>query len=93
MENRLKIEDLTTRLFDNPRRIFGLPKQAETYIEIDPDVRYEIHASDQHTRCGWTPFEGWKVRGRLKRVVLRGKKVYEGRRVLAQAGSGKNIRS
>ena len=91
-EHRLTLEDLTTRLHDNPRRIFGLPKQAETYIEIDSDARYKIHASEQHTRCGWTPFEDWPVRGRLQRVVLRGETVYEDGQVLAQPGSGKNIR-
>ena len=29
-----------------------------------------------HTRCGWTPFEGWQVRGRVQRVVLRGQEAF-----------------
>ena len=36
--------------------------------------------------------KGTKVSGRVKRVVLRGKDVFRDGQVLAQPGSGKNIR-
>ena len=39
---------------------------------------WEIHAAEMFTRCGWTPFEGWQVRGRVRRVVLRGTEAYAG---------------
>jgi len=51
-----------------------------------------------HTRCAWTPFEGWKVRGRVRRVELRGREAYRlddkaGRgEILATPGSGRNLR-
>lgn len=92
-EGRLTLTDVVTRLHDNPQRIFALPKQPTNYIEVDLDSSYEIHAKDQYTRCGWTPFEGWKVKGRVVRVVLRGKTAYEDGRVLAPPGCGKNIRN
>jgi carbamoyl-phosphate synthase / aspartate carbamoyltransferase / dihydroorotase len=91
-EGRLSIDDLVLRLYTNPRRIFSLPEQAETYIEVNPQESWEIRAHDTYTRCGWTPFEGWKVRGRLRRVVLRGKEVYRDGQVLAPPGYGKNLR-
>ena len=92
-DGRLSIDDVGQRLHDNPRRIFGLPAQPETYTELDPGAQYEIRASDQYTRCGWTPFESWKVMGRVVRVVLRGQVVYEDGRVLAAPGSGRNRRN
>ena len=46
---------------DNPRRIFGLPEQPETWVEVDESATYELHAADMHSRCGWTPFEGWPL--------------------------------
>ena len=92
-EDRLTIEDLVARMVTNPRRIFQLPEQPETYIEIDPDETWQIRASQTYTRCGWTPFEGWQVRGRLARVVLRGATVYENGSVLAIPGSGSNLRA
>lgn len=91
-EGRLTIDDLILRMYTNPKRIFHLPDQPETWIEVDPDAIWEIHASHTHTRCGWTPFEGWKVRGRLTQVTLRGTQAYRDGQVLAEPGCGKNVR-
>jgi carbamoyl-phosphate synthase/aspartate carbamoyltransferase/dihydroorotase len=59
---------------------------------VDEDARYEIRASEQFTRCGWTPFEGWKVTGKVRKVVLRGKPAFEDEKLLVEPGYGKNIR-
>jgi dihydroorotase-like cyclic amidohydrolase len=91
-EGRLSLEDLVTRMVTNPRRIFHLPEQSETWIEIDPQAVWEINAAQTYTRCGWTPFEGRQVHGRLRRVVLRGQEAYRDGKVLAPPGFGKNLR-
>ena len=91
-DRRLTMDDIVQRSVINPRRIFNIPEQPETYVEVDEDSKYEIKAQDQFTRCGWTPFEGWQVKGRVRRVVLRGKTAFEDGRVLANPGDGKNIR-
>jgi len=89
---RLTLDDLVVRMHTNPRRIFSLPEQQETWVEIDEKAEYEIRAADQFTRCGWTPFEGWKVKGRVRKVVLRGKTAFEDGKVLAEKGYGMNVR-
>jgi carbamoyl-phosphate synthase/aspartate carbamoyltransferase/dihydroorotase len=76
----------------NPRRIYHLPRQAVTWIEIDPQARWEIHASHLHSRSGWTPFEGMQVRGLVHRVVLRGREVFKDDQVLALPGYGRDVR-
>ena len=91
-EGRLTIKDLLLRFYTNPRRIFHLPEQPDTWIEVDPDEEYTINAANQFSKCGWTPFEGCRVRGRLKKVVLRGKTAYEDGRILVNPGYGRNIR-
>ena len=91
-EKRLSIEDIILRMVTNPRKIFNLPRQEDTWIEIDPDSSWEIRAADLYTRCGWTPFEGWKVNGRLTRVVLRGNTAFEGGNIVARSGVGRNAR-
>jgi dihydroorotase-like cyclic amidohydrolase len=91
-EGRLSLEDLVSRMVTNPRRIFHLPQQPETWIEIDPQAAWEIHAAQTHTRCGWTPFEGCQVRGRVRQVVLRGQEAYRDGQVLAPPGTGENLR-
>jgi carbamoyl-phosphate synthase/aspartate carbamoyltransferase/dihydroorotase len=92
-DGRLDLEDVVRRLHDNPKRIFGIPDQPDTYVEVDLDSGYEIKAADQWTRCGWTPFEGWKARGKVIQVVLRGETSFKSGEVLATPGSGKNIRN
>ena len=91
-ESRLTIPDLIEKTYTNPRKIFHLPKQLETWIEVDEDTEYEIKAEHQFTRCGWTPFEGWKVRGKVKKVFLRGREAYRDGKILVEPGYGKNLR-
>jgi carbamoyl-phosphate synthase/aspartate carbamoyltransferase/dihydroorotase len=90
---RLDIDDILTRCYTNPRRIFNLPEQTDTSIEIDPDEEWMIQADQTFTRCAWTPFEGLPVRGRVKRVILRGSLVYDQGIIHAAPGSGLNVRS
>ena len=92
-EGRLTLEQLIGKMHTNPRRIFSLPEQPATWIEVDEQDAYEIRAADQYTRCGWTPFEGWKVKGRLRRVVLRGQEAFRDGKVLAGPGFGMDVRA
>ncbi len=92
-QGRLTIDDIVARMHANPRRIFNLPEQPETWVEVDLQDEYTIRAAQTHTKCAWTPFEGWKARGRVHRVVLRGQVVFKDGQVLAPPGYGKNIRA
>jgi carbamoyl-phosphate synthase/aspartate carbamoyltransferase/dihydroorotase len=91
-QGRLTYDDLVARMVTNPRRIFNLPVQADTWIEIDPETSWEIRAEALKSRCAWTPFQGWRVRGRLRRVLLHGRTAVEDGKILAEPGSGKNVR-
>lgn len=91
-EGRLSLDDVIQRCSTNPRRIFHLPEQPETWVEVDPDARYEIHAAGSFTRCAWTPFEGMPVTGCVRRVVLRGQDAFRDGKVMAERGSGRNVR-
>jgi len=92
-DGRLTMDDIVQKLYANPRRIFNLPEQKETYVEVDENAAYEIHAANLHSRCGWTPFEGWRVRGKVRKVVLRGKIAFVDGKILAKPGDGKNVRA
>ena len=89
---RLTLDDLIQKSVVNPRKIFNLPEQPETWIEVDEKAEYEIQAEHQFTRCGWTPFEGWKVKGKVRKVVLRGETAFEDGKILVEQGYGKNVR-
>ena len=87
-DGRLTVERLTALMHDNPRRIFGLPDQPDTRVEVDM-TPWTIPATGWQTKCGWTPFAGLTAGGRVRRVVLRGQAVYADGEVLAAPGWGR----
>lgn len=91
-DGRLTMDDIIAKMHTNPKKIFNLTEQPETWVEVDENEIYEIKASEQFTRCNWTPFEGWKVKGKVKKVVLRGQTAFEDGKVLVKAGYGRNVR-
>lgn len=57
-----RVRDLTAR---NPAAIFDLPSKGTVeegnhadLVLVDPGTTREIRASNLHTKCEWTPFEG-----------------------------------
>ena len=86
---RLTFDDLIQKMVINPRKIFSLREQPETWVEVDENASFEIHAADLHSRCGWTPFEGWKVKGKVRRVVLRGREAFKDGQILVEPGYGR----
>lgn len=85
-DGRLTIDKLIELTSANPRKIFGIPDQSETFVEVDPTIRYTLNAERLYTKCGWTPFVGVKVTGKVKKVVLRGQIVYDGQNVFGPYG-------
>lgn len=63
-------------MYHNPKRIFNLPDQENTYIEVDLEEHWTIPDKTQFCKSRWTPFAGRNVTGCVKRVVLRGEVVY-----------------
>lgn len=88
---RLTLERLIELMATAPRRLYGLAEQLETWVEVAANEAYQIRNEAMHSKCGWTPFDGMEVVGRVVRVYLRGEKVFEDGQVLAARGSGQLI--
>lgn len=71
-QGRLTYERIIELLYTNPRRIFNLPAQADTYVEIDEKAKYIFPGNPLQTKCGWSPFTGFEITGRIRRVVFKG---------------------
>jgi len=87
-QNHLTLERLVELMHHNPRRIFDLPEQEDTRVEVDLTPT-TIRNDQSLTKVGWTPFDGMEVAGQVSRVVLRGEVVFEDGRVLASAVAGR----
>ena len=88
---KLTLNKLIKLCFENPKRIFNIKSNKNTFLEIDEKEEYIIDDKNLKTKCGWSPFNGWKVIGRIKKVYIRGKKVFEDGKLLVKPGSGKII--
>jgi dihydroorotase-like cyclic amidohydrolase len=86
---RLSLQRLEALMAHNPRRIFGLPEQPDTYVEVELGAPQTIGDEMMHSKCGWTPFADMRVPGRVRRVVLRGEVAFEDGEVCAAPGSGR----
>ena len=90
-QKRLMIKDVIRLCHANPAKIFKIKTDPKTKIEIDLNSEFLILNSELHTKCGWSPFNGWEVKGKVKKVFLRGKKAFEDGKILVKPGSGKVI--
>lgn len=69
-------QDLVAKLHTNPKKIFSLPDQPDTYIEVDLEHHWTIPDHMTYSKSKWTPFAGMKVIGKVMRTVLRGEVAY-----------------
>ncbi|KAJ8725618.1 hypothetical protein PYW08_003801 [Mythimna loreyi] len=60
-EGRLTLEDLINKFHRNPRKIFNLPEQPNTYVEVDMDYEWTIPQAMEFSKSKWTPFAGMQV--------------------------------
>lgn len=85
-EGKMTLAKVIALTSTNPSRIFSIPQQPDTAVTVDLEEKYKIDAKKLYTKCGWTPFEGMTVVGRIKKVFLRGQLVWDGGQVLGPLG-------
>lgn len=84
---RLTLEDVVSRLSTNPRSICGLPKQADTYIELEVDRPAYLSAGGH-----WSPLTDKPgLTGAIDRVVIRGQVVHLESGIQQRQASGRDV--
>src|SRR3990170_5929550 len=72
----LTFERLIALMSTNPRKIFYLPFQPNTFVEVDLSKKYKISNKGLFTKCEWTPFVGMQAGGKVVKVDIRGRTVF-----------------
>jgi allantoinase len=80
----------------NPARRYGLdstkgllaPGFDADIVAFDPSVTWEVETSDLHSNAGWSPYEGFRVPGKIALTVSRGRVVHDGE-LRSSAGDGR----
>ncbi|HEY3345168.1 MAG TPA: amidohydrolase family protein [Anaerolineaceae bacterium] len=95
----VSLAQLSSLAAEMPAKIYGLyPRKGAIQIGSDADFTvvdlsesYTLKAAEMNTSCGWIPYEGKTITGRVIYTILRGRVAAERGRVLGQPGDGKFI--
>ncbi len=92
-----KFVDVTST---NAAKIFGMFPQKGTLapgsdadiIIFDPNEEHVLSAKTHHMNVDYSAYEGWKVKGKTKTVIMRGKVAVDNNQLQIKAGYGKFIK-
>ncbi|KAG0278845.1 hypothetical protein BGZ95_002994 [Linnemannia exigua] len=68
-KGRLTMDDVVAKMYTNPRKIFSLPEQKDSYVEVETDRACVLSKTTG-------PFAGKTLSGTVHRVVLHGATAY-----------------
>jgi allantoinase len=97
---RISILELVALLAERPARNFGLaprkgwlaPGADADLTVLDPEAAWTVRATHLHSAAGWSPFEGFEIRGRVTHTFVRGRVAFEDGTIRARPGDGQFIR-
>lgn len=97
----MSLSKIVQMLSYNPAQLFGLYPRKGTItpggdadiVIFDPSLSKTITSSSQHSKAGYTPYEGRTIQGYPTTVFVRGKITYDNGTLLGVPGSGRFIPS
>jgi allantoinase len=98
-KNRITLRRAVQVLSENPAKRFGLyPKKGHIALGADADLTIvdlsaekKVKASDLHYKVGWTPYEGWILKGWPTATIVRGQVAMKDGQTIAREGLAKFV--
>ena len=98
-EGRIKLSAIQKLMCENPAKIMkiaGRGKLKEGYyadvIVVDTEKEWIAGVDDTlESKCGWTPYENWKLKGKNIMTVVNGEIVYENGKINENIKKGKSV--
>lgn len=95
-KGRITLSRLVQVLSTNPAKKLGLYPRKGSFavgadadlVVIDPNVNWEIKATELHSNARFTGYEGWQVKGKPVMSMLRGNMLLRDGRLQGQPGCG-----
>ncbi len=92
LRGRLGLNRLVALLAEEPARLFGIsgkgrvaPGMRADFTVVDPGREWAVDEALLQSRCGWSPFHGQRLRGKVSHTIVRGQVVYENGRFATEA--------
>lgn len=79
----ISLWDIIEKTSLNPAKIFGIKNKGfevgkdADLIVVNLKEEWKVEPEEFYTKAKWSPFEGWKLKGKVKMTLLRGKVVME----------------
>ena len=97
---KLGLERLFQCVSSNPAKIMGLyPKKGCIKVGSDADLviielkkEYTIKGENSKAKTHWTPYEGWKIQGRVEATYVRGIETYVDGEIVGTPGQGRFLK-
>lgn len=99
-KGRISINRFVELVATNPAKLYGLyPRKGiiavgsdADIVLIDPEKEISLNYKDVHHNAGYSPYEGWKVKGCPITTICRGTLVIENRRLVGPVGYGEFLK-
>lgn len=88
-QGKLTIEDIVRLCHDGPAKIFGISPFGglrASKIIVDENEEWTVRGLKLFTKCKWSPFENWRLKGKVKKVYIRNKLVFADNKFLVKPG-------
>ncbi len=76
---------ILSRMCENPARIFSIrgkgkiaPGFQADLVFVDLKKEWKVRAEGMQSKCGWTPYEGMRLKGKAEKVIFGGELVLDG---------------
>ena len=98
-EGRIELPAIQKLMCENPAKIMkiaGRGKLKEGYyadvIVVDTEKEWIAGVNDTlESKCGWTPYENWKLKGKNIMTVVNGEIIYENGKINENIKKGKSV--
>ena len=98
-EGKISLEIIQKLMCENPAKIMkiaGRGKLKEGYyadvIVVDTEKEWITGVDDTlESKCGWTPYENWKLKGKNIMTVVNGEIIYENGKINENVKKGKSV--
>ena len=99
-EGKISLEMIQKLMCENPAKIMEIEKRGklqEGYfadvIVVDTKKEWIVGIDDTiESKCGWTPYENWRLKGKNIMTIVNGEIVYENGKINENVKSGKEVK-